>query len=81
MKTVEINGIKYEVIENVDNCLNVSELEEKITDYFDSYDYIFGYNSSDNKKATKINNIKGLDKYKEMYCSYGAKTFLLKKIK
>ena len=30
MKTVEINGIKYEVIENVDNCLNVSELEEKI---------------------------------------------------
>ena len=92
MKTVEINGIKYEVIENVDNCLNVSELEEKISDYFDSYDYIFGdysyekirlkgYNSSDNKKATKINNIKGLDKYKEMYCSYGAKTFLLKKIK
>ena len=40
MKTVEINGIKYEVIENVDNCLNVSELEEKITDYFDNYDYI-----------------------------------------
>ncbi len=92
MKTVEIKGIKYEVIENIDNCLNIGEIEEKITDYFDNYDYIFGdyayekvrlkgYNSSDNKKATKINNIKGLDKYKKMYCSYGARTFLLKKIK
>lgn len=92
MKSIEINGVTYEIIENVGNCLNKSELEEKITDYFDNYDYIFGdysyekvrlkgYNSSDNKKANKINNINGLDKYKKTYCSYGAKTFLLKKIK
>ncbi len=92
MKIIEINNQKYEVVENDDNCLDIETLKEKITDYFDDYDYIFGdfsyekvrlkgYNSSDNKKATKINNIKGLDNYKKNYCSYGAKTFLIKKIK
>lgn len=92
MKIIEINNQKYEVVENDDNCLDIETLKEKITDYFDDYDYIFGdfsyekvrlkgYNSSDNKKATKINNIKDLDNYKKNYCSYGAKTFLLKKIK
>ena len=92
MKTVEINGIKYEIIRNDDNCINKEELSEKITDYFESYDYIFGdyayekvrlkgYNESKNKKANKINDIKTLDDYIVNYCSYGAKTFLLKKIK
>lgn len=92
MKTIEINGIKYEIIRNDDNCLNKEELSEKITDYFESYDYIFGdfayekvrlkgYNESNNKKVNKINDIKNLDDYIANYCSYGARTFLLKKIK
>lgn len=91
MKKVEINGKTYEVLENIGNCLNVEELPEKITDYFDDFDYIFGdfsyekvrlkgYNDSTNKKVNKINNIKGLEDYKKNYCSYGAKTFLLKKV-
>ena len=48
-----------------------------------SYDKVRlkGYNDSSNKKATKINDIKGLEEYKKNYCSYGARTFLLKKIK
>lgn len=91
MKKVEINGKTYEILENIGNCLNIEELKEKITDYFDNFDYIFGdfsydkvrlkgYNDSTNKKANKINNIKGLEDYKKNYCSYGAKTFLLKKV-
>ena len=92
MKKVEINGVQYEVVRNDDNCLNKEELSEKITDYFDSYDYILGdfayekvrlkgYYEANNKKATNINNIKNLDDYIKNYCSFGAKIFLLKKIK
>lgn len=92
MKTVEINGIKYEIIRNDNDCLNKEELEEKITEYFDDFDYIFGdfsyekvrlkgYNDSNKKKTTKINDIKTLDEYIKNYCSYGAKVFLIKKIK
>lgn len=91
MKTIEINEIKYEIIENDNDCLNKEELAEKITDYFDSYDYIFGdyayekmrlkgFYSTDNKKAKKINDIKYLEDYKKDYCSFGAKCFLLKRV-
>lgn len=92
MKKIEINGIKYEIIRNDNDCINKEELEEKVTEYFEPYDYIFGdysyekvrlkgYNDSTNKKATKINDIKYLDNYITNYCSYGAKVFLLKKVK
>ena len=92
MKTIEINGIKYEIIKDENKCLNPEELSERITEYFDSYDYIFGdyayekvrlkgYNESNKKKTNKINDIKNLDDYIANYCSYGAKTFLIKKIK
>lgn len=92
MKKVEINGINYEIVRNDNDCLNKEDLSEKITEYFDDFDYIFGdfsyekvrlkgYNESANKKATKINDIKTLDEYIKNYCSYGAKVFLIKKIK
>ena len=92
MKKIVINDIEYEIIRNYKDCINKKELEEKITDYFDEYDYIMGdfayekvrlkgYYNSDNKMAKKINDIKYLDDYIENYCSYGARIFLLKKIK
>lgn len=92
MKIIELNGQKYEVIENDNNCLNIDEIKEKVTEYFDNFDYIFGdyaydkvrlkgFNDSTNKKVNKINNIKKLEDYKKNYCSFGAKTFLLKKVK
>jgi len=92
MKTIEINGQSYELVEDKDNCFSLDEIIDKVTDYFDEYDYIFGdyaygkvrlkgYNDSDNKKVTKINDIKYLEEYKKNYCSFGAKTFLLKKIR
>ena len=92
MKKIVINDIEYEIIRNDKDCINKKELEEKITDYFDEYDYIMGdfaydkvrlkgYYNSDNKMAKKINDIKYLDDYIENYCGYGARIFLLKKIK
>lgn len=86
-----INDKKYEIIENDDNCLDLEELYEKATDYFYDYDYIFGdyayeklrlkgYYDSKNKKAKPINDIKYLEDYKKNYCSYGGKTFLIKKV-
>lgn len=92
MKKIEINGINYELIRNDDNCFNKDDIVEKVTDYFEPYDYIFGdyayekvrlkgYYDSNNKSANSINDIKKLDDYIENYCSFGSKTFLLKKIK
>lgn len=91
-KIIEINGIQYETVKDKGNCLNPEELMEKVTDYFNPYDYIFGdyayekvrlkgFYDSSNKKATEINNVKNLDDYIKNYCSYEAKYFLLKKIK
>lgn len=92
MKTIKVDNKEYEIVENASNCLNIEELTEKLTDYFDDFDYIFGdyaydklrlkgYYDSKNKKVKKINDIKYVEKYKKDYCSYGAKTFLLKKVK
>ena len=92
MKNIILNEKEYEVVSNDKDCLNVEELKEKYTDYFDGFDYVFGdyayeklrlkgFYESNNKKASKINDIKYLDDYKKNYCSYGARTFLIKKVK
>lgn len=89
---VEMNGVSYEIIRNDDNCFDKEDVSSKITDYFDDYDYIFGdyayekvrlkgFYDSKNKKVKEINDIKNMDSYIENYCSFGAKVFLLKKIK
>ena len=92
MKRIKINNTTYEVVKDEKEMVNEEELSEKVTDYFDDFDYIFGdyaydklrlkgYNDSKNKKVNKINDIKNLDDYIKNYCAYGAKYFLLKKIK
>lgn len=92
MKKIMVNGVEYEIVRNENDCFNQEQLIEKMTDYFDDYDYIFGdyayeklrlkgYYDSTNKKAKKINDIKYVDDYIKNYCSFGAKIFLIKKIK
>lgn len=92
MKKIELLDKKYELIRNDNDCFKLDEVKEKVTDYFEEYDYIFGdyaydkvrlkgYYDSNNKNVNEINDIKNLDDYILNYCSYGAKTFLLKKIK
>jgi len=91
MRKIKINSVEYEVVRD-DGLLDIHDLSEKITDYFDDYDYIFidqaynkirlkGFYDSNNKKCKIINDIKSLDDYILHYCAYGCKTVLLKKIK
>ncbi len=92
MKKIEINKVEYEIIRNDNNCIDVEELSEKITEYFDEFDYIVGdfaydkvrlkgYYESNNKKKSDFNDIKNIDEYINEYCSYGARIFILKKVK
>ena len=41
-KTITINDVEYEVIKDVNDAIDKEVLTEKITDYFDAYDYIVG---------------------------------------
>ena len=67
-------------------------MSEKITDYFENFDYIVGdfsydkvrlkgYYEKTNKKATEINDISKVERYIKEYCSYGARIFIIKKVK
>lgn len=90
MKKITINNIEYEIVKESDNSIDKEVLSEKITDYFDSFDYIVGdwaygklrlkgFYDSDSKKKKKINDIANLDSYIENKCAYGCKWFVLKK--
>ena len=88
---VMLNDMEYEVVKNYRDGYDEETVKERVTDYFNEYDYIFGdwaygklrlkgFYKGDNKKVTKINNIEDLDKYIENNCAYDCKYFLLKKI-
>ena len=93
MKKIRIGELEYELIDD-DGCFNKDEITEKLsaTDYFNPFDYIFGdyayekvrlkgFYENTYKKAKDYNKIQYLEEYKKNYCSYGCKSFLLKKIK
>lgn len=86
------NGQKYVLQKDDNGIFNYEEMQEKITDYFNEYDYILGdmsynkirlkgFNNTNNKNFNKINDIKTLDNYLKDYCAYGCKYFILAKIK
>lgn len=92
MKEVLINGVSYKVVNNINDAIDKSELEEKITDYFDTFDYIVGdysygkvrlkgFNDKNNKNFKPINDIALLDDYIKNLCAYGCKWFCLKRNK
>lgn len=87
---VVVNDKKFDLVENYKEGFEKEVVEEKMTDYFDEFDYIFGdwaygkvrlkgFNDSNNKNASKINDIKYLDDYKKNNCAYDCKYFLLKR--
>lgn len=89
MKTIKINEALYTLERNYKDGFDLTEVENKLTDYFDGYDYVFGDWSygklrlkgfMEEKKSNKINNIKFIDDYIKKYCAYECKYFLLKKI-
>ncbi len=91
MKKVTINGKNYEVIEDVNEAIDIELLKEKITDYYDDFDFIVGdwaygkvrlkgFYEKGNKKAKEHNTITNVKKYIEEKCAYGCKWFEIKKI-
>lgn len=90
MKTVVINNQTYEIVNNDFDVIDVELLKEKITDYFNEFDYIVGdyaynklrlkgFNDKTNKYFKPINDIANLDKYIADFCAYGCKWFCIKK--
>jgi len=92
MKKV-INNIEYEVVENVKDCFDQQEVQEKLNDvdYFNDFDYILGdyaydklrlkgFYSKNNKKVNDINNYDKIKDYIDNYCSFGCRYFILKKV-
>lgn len=86
-----INNVTYEVIENEKDAIDEEILKDKITDYFDSFDYILGdwaygkvrlkgFNDKNNKNYKSINDYQNIKKYIKDNCAYGCKYFVLKKI-
>ena len=91
MKELIINGQKYLVKKNERDALENAELEEKITDYYNEFDYIVGdwaygklrlkgFNNKKNKNYKKINDVDTIDNYIAKYCAYGCRWFMLEKI-
>ena len=88
---MEINNKKYELIKDEKNGFDIEVVTEKLTDYYDSYDYIVGdwaygklrmkgFNNKNNKNYKKINDYALVDKYIKEKCAYGCRYFIIKKI-
>lgn len=86
-----VNEKEYEVVENNGN-IDEDLLKEKLTDYFDDYDYILGdmaygklrlkgFNEKNNKNYKKINDYELIHEYITKYCAYGCKYFILKQVR
>ena len=91
-KTYELEGQNYIIDKDDNKVFDYDLVKELFTDYFKDYDYVLGdfsYNKlrlkgfcdKNNKKLTKINDIKELDNYIKNYCAYNCKWFLIKKVK
>ena len=81
MEIIEINNKKYQVMTNYRDAINIEELETKITDYFDNFDYIVGdisygklrlkgFNSKTNKNFKDYNDVDRVNDYIKNNCAY-----------
>ncbi len=92
MEVIEINNEKYQVINNYREAIDVEVLKEKLTDYFDNFDYIVGdiaygrlrlkgFNSKTNKNFKSMNDVDKVEDYIKNNCAYGCRWFMISKIK
>lgn len=92
MKTVTLNETLYEIIEDYKNGYDKEALEEKLTEYFDPFDYIVGdwaygklrlkgFCDKKNKMCRALNDIQNKDNYIKNECAYECKYFVLKRVK
>ncbi len=91
MNEIKINNTYYKINKNINSALDNACLDEKVTDYYNDFDYIVGdwaygklrlkgFNNKNNKRYNKINDISLVDDYIKNCCAYGCKWFLLEKV-
>ncbi len=87
---IKIKEVLYEVIKDYGDTIEMANLDEIVTDYYDNFDYIVGdwaygkvrlkgFYDEDNKNVKEYNNIKNVEDYLKNNCAYGCKYFILKK--
>lgn len=91
MKKITINNKEYELIKDYKNGFEKEVTQNKLTDYFDNFDYILGdwaygklrlkgFCNKDNPNYKKINSIDLVEDYIKENCAFECKHFILKKI-
>ena len=86
-----INEIEYNLIENYKEGYDKEELETKLTEYFQDYDYIVGdwaygklrlkgFCKKENSLFKEINNFEKVKEYIKNNCAYDCKYFIIEKI-
>ncbi|WLR50464.1 DUF1027 domain-containing protein [Bacillus tianshenii] len=89
---VQIDGIQYEIIENVKEGFNEEVFKERYSEILHRYDYVvgdWGYNQlrlrgffdDQNQRATYDTKISTLSEWLYEYCNFGCAYFVLKKIR
>lgn len=91
MNIVLLNNIEYEIIKDYKEGYSKDDVELKLTDYFDNYDYILGdwsygklrlkgFCLKENKYFNEINDCNKVEEYIKNNCAYDCKYFILKRI-
>ncbi len=90
MEYITINNQKFLVMKNEKDAIDTEVLKNKMTDYFNSFDYVVGdwaygklrlkgFNSRTNKNFKDFNDIDKVEDYLKKYCAYQCKYFILAK--
>ena len=88
---IELNGKKYELIENIKDGFQPDAVSERYADILKKYDYIVGdwgysqlrlkgFYRKEHSKASFDSKIDMLEDYLYEYCNFGCAYFILKKI-
>lgn len=86
----QFNGLNYHLMENYRNAFDETLVREKMTDYFNDFDYIIGdwsygklrlkgFCSEDNKRRKSYNLFSTKEVYLKDYCAPNAAYFILEK--
>ena len=92
MEVITVNNREYQILKNVKDAINIEELSEKLTEYFDDFDYIVGdiaygklrlkgFNSKTNKNFKEYNDVDKVEDYIKNNCAYGCRWFMISEIK
>lgn len=90
--TIRIQGVSFEVIEDVKDAWNEEAFTARYSDVLNKYDYIVGdwgysqlrlrgFFEDTNKKATYDSKISTLSEYLYEYCNFGCHYFVLRRVK